>query len=423
MAIAEPAHASADEAVVHLLLSPDGRADPYPTYRWLLEHAPVHRSGFGPMWFLSRYEDCRSVLRDPHLVQPSTVLPGDPEPGAAVESQTMLFGPRRTRESPVATRSLLRLNPPDHTRLRGLVSRGFTPRRVEALRPAIEAMTDELLDAMAASGEVDVLDVLAFPLPVKVIGELVGVPPEDRDAFRPLVRTAASGLEPGLTDEQLAEVGRAADELQAYFRDLIATRRRDPRDDLTSVLLTAHDEADRLTEDEMVATLILVFAAGFETTTNLIGNGLVTLLRNPDELARLRADPGLTPLAVEELLRYESPVQFDARRAAEPTEVAGRVVETGEWVMTFLGAANRDPAVWDDPDTFRITARDTPVLSFGSGIHYCLGASLARLEGQVVFRRLLERFAHLELVEETPAWRNTFVLRGLDRLPVRVSVA
>ena len=424
------ARAEADRLTLELLLDPGTRAVPYDHYLRLRDLAPVHRAGFGPLWFCTGYDACREVLRDPRTVQPSTVLPGDPDPDedpAGADAGPGIFGNRRRRpEDPVTSRSLLRLNPPDHTRLRGLVSRGFTPRRVEGLRPAIEAMTDDLLDDLAAAGECDVLDVLGFPLPVRVIGELVGVPAEDRDDFRSLVRAGATSLEPDCTDEELAAAARAGATMQAYFRDLIAERRRAPADDLTSALVAVQEESAaegeaRLTDDEMIATLILIFAAGFETTTNLIGNGLVTLLQHPDELERLRRDPSLAPAAVEEILRYQAPVQMDARRAAEDLEVAGHHVAAGEWVMTFLGAANRDPARFEDPERFHIVERDTPVLSFATGIHYCLGASLARLEGQVVFPRLLERFGTLELLDREPRWRATFVLRGLERLPVRLA--
>lgn len=418
--------ARADRLAMEVLLDPATRAQPYDHYRQLRETAPVHRASFGPLWFCTRYADCHQVLRDPAMVQAATALPGDPGPDEeAPGGGAGLFGTRRSRqEDPVVSRSLLRLNPPDHTRLRGLVSRGFTPRRIERLRPAVGARTDELLDAMADAGEVDVLDALGFPLPAWVIGELVGVPASDRDRFRGLVRTAATALEPGTSDDELAAAIEANAEMQDYFRGLLATRRADRADDLASALIAVQEdhagEGDRLTDEEVIATLILIFAAGFETTTNLIGNGLLTLLRHPTETDRLRADPSLTEVAVEELLRVESPVQMDARRASRDVDLAGHVVPAGEWVITFLGAANRDPDHFDDPEHFRLVPRPTSVLSFASGVHYCLGASLARLEGQEVFRRLLDRFGTIELTEE-PAWRATFVLRGLQSLPVRLA--
>ncbi len=417
------APAEADQLVMELLLDPATRAEPYVHYRRLRQLDPLHHAGFAPLWFCTRYDDCREALRDPRMVQPGTRFPDDPPPGSD-EGGNQFFGARRSDELERPP-SLLGLNPPDHTRLRGLVSRGFTPRHVEALRPALETITDELLAGLPVGTEVDLLDVLGFPLPVRVIGELVGVPAVDRDRFRGLVRAAATSLEPGITDEQWDAAVEADGEMVVYFRDLIDRRRADPQDDLASALVEVQRESvaeagvAALTDDEIISTLILIFAAGFETTTNLIGNGVLTLLEHPDELARLRRDPSLDVAAVEEILRYQSPVQMDARRAAEDTVVGGREVAAGEWVMTFLGAANRDPDVFDDPERFHITPRPMPVLSFATGIHYCLGASLARLEGRVVFRHLLDRFASIELVD-TPTWRNTFVLRGLDALPVRL---
>jgi cytochrome P450 len=405
-----------DQLLLDLMLTPE-RSNPHDLYRQLREQAPVHHSELAPVWILTRYQDCRTLLRDNQFGKVEGVdLDEDVE-----ENPLFAANSRRRRDDPdpVASRSLIAINPPDHTRLRGLVSRAFTPRRIAELEPAVIAMTDEILDEIADATETEVLDVLGFRLPVRVIGELVGVPAVDRDQFRPLVRAAASALEPGTTDDQLAAAGVAAKELQDYFAELLTERQARPQDDLTSALIGARDDDDQLTEEEMIATLVLIFAAGFETTTNLIGNGLVTLLTHPDELIRLRANPELLPAAVEEMLRYESPVQVDARTALEPATIGDLEVAKGEWVITFLGAANRDPTVFDDPESFSIVERDSPPLSFASGIHYCLGASLARLEGEAVFGRLLNRFADMELVDDAPRWRNSIVLRGLEELNVR----
>jgi hypothetical protein len=408
--------ATPDQLVLELMLTPEGRADPYPRYRALREQVPIHASGFGPVWFLTRYEDSRQMLRDHRFGKP------DPDAPPPPEGENPLFGARRRRRpaDSVVNRSLINLNPPDHTRLRGLVSRGFTPKRVEAMEPAVAAMTASVLDDLASAGGGDVLDLLGFPLPARVIGELVGVPPADRDRFRSLVRTAATALEPGTADDELERAAESMGEMEEYFRALIARRRDEPADDLVSLLIAARDDEDRLTEDEMVITLILISAAGFETTTNLIGNGLLSLLRHPGELARLRADRSLVPAAVEEMLRFESPVQVDARQELEDADVGGVPIPAGSWAITFLGAANRDPAVFDDPESFRVVERDTPVLSFASGIHYCLGASLARLEGRIVFEQLLDRFEVIEWLDDEPAWRNTLILRGLTELNVRM---
>ena len=262
---------------------------------------------------------------------------------------------------------------------------------------------------------------LAFPLPANVISELIGIPRSDRDWLRPLILDLAATLEParGPTEAERAKVSR--DKVRDYLHELIDHRRAEPADDLLSGLIAVADGEDRLTVGEMMMTVILIYGAGFETTTNLIGNMVHTLLRNPDQLARMRADRSLVPAAVEEVLRYESPVQVDSRYAFEDVEIAGSLVRKGFVVMTLLGAANRDPAVIEDPDRFDVGRSEVPLLSFSSGIHYCLGASLARLEGQVVLAALLDRFPVWEATEEHPPWKPRLTLRGLARLPVALS--
>jgi cytochrome P450 len=312
--------------------------------------------------------------------------------------------------------SMLFLNPPDHTRLRGLVSKAFTPRTVERMRPHIGQITDDLLDTW--DGELDVISSLAFPLPVTVIGEMLGVPASDRRDFQPIVQAAVKGLEFSMTDEEFDAAMAALDRLNEYFAGLVAERRKSPQDDLLSSLIAARDEGDRLTEDEIVSTSILLFAAGFETTTNLIGNGLYALLSHPGELRRLRDDPGLMKPAVEEILRWDSPVQIDGRTAFEDVVVAGHEVPEGSTVVTLLGAANHDPTHYTEPGRFDVGRDEGPPMSFASGIHYCLGAALARLEGQVVFGRVLERFPTLELLDDAPHYKDNFVLRGLSELRV-----
>ena len=292
---------------------------------------------------------------------------------------------------------------------------------MQDLERQVGHMADVIVDRMAVAGDVDVMDVLAFRLPVQVIGQLVGVPPSDRDEFRTLVRDSAAALEPGVTAEQLEVAEHAMAIMDDYFRWLIARRRANLEHDLVSALIAARDGEDRLSEDEMVATLILLFAAGFETTTNLIGNGLLCLLRNPDQFARLRAEPDLVPSAVEEMLRFESPVQVDARTAFEPVEIDGHRIDSGETVVTFLGAANRDPAEFVDPERFDVTRDPNHPLSFAAGIHYCLGANLARLEGRIVFDRLVRRTADIEWLDDTPDWRGTLILRGVNHLHVRTT--
>jgi cytochrome P450 len=403
-----------DAVLLELFLTPDGKADPYPRYRQLLEHAPLHRSALD-FWVVSRYEDCQFVLRDPRFGKdPDEVGRRAGLPEDVVTAATAF---RRGRES------LLMLNPPDHTRLRKLVSKAFTPRTVETLRPHIVRLTDDILDGIASrSGpgrSVDVMAELAFPLPVTVIGEMLGVPAGDRAQFQTLVRDTTQTLELTLTMETLEAAGRAFDTMEAYFLDLVAERRDQPGDDLLSKLIAVEEAGDQLSIDELIATAILLFAAGFETTTNLIGNGLYALLQHPGELGRVRNDRGLVPLAVEELLRWDSPVQVDGRAVFADVEVGGQVVPAGATVLTLLGAANRDPSHWTEPNRFDVSRDEGPPMSFGSGIHYCLGASLARVEGQVVFDRLLARFPHWEYaLDGPPPRRDSLTLRGLQELPV-----
>ena len=397
-----------DELLRRLVTDPAAIADPYPLLAELRGTAPVHRLGTGDVWVLTRFEDCRSVLRHPDL--------GKPEPGDLVPS--VLGGAQ-----PVGPgeRSMLFLNPPDHTRLRSLVSRAFTPRRIEGLRASVGAMTDELLDDLAGTGGGDLIETLAYPLPAAVIGELVGVPRPDRPRLRPLVADIALRLEHrrGAGDEQ--RMRDSHDEMSEYLDGLIDRRRVEPGDDLLSGLIAVADGEDRLTRSELALTVMLLYAAGFETTTNLIGNIVHTLLRHPDQLARLRADRSLVPTAVEEVLRFEPPVQLDSRFAFADVEIASHVVPTGHNVLILLGAANRDPAAVDDPDRFDVGRSEVPLLSFASGIHYCLGASLARLEGQVVLAGLLDRFPTWTALEEAPPWKPRFTMRGLERLPVALS--
>jgi cytochrome P450 len=414
----EPAAASstrADELLLELFLTHEGHQDPHSRYRELHRIAPVHVSGTGDV-VLCRYDDCRALLRDDRFgknLQPRGV------PGAE-DSAAMEFRRQRAEELADAPVSMLLLNPPDHTRIRGLVNRAFTPRRVEGLRDHITALAEECFDDMAEAGDIDLLDALAFPLPVAVIGELVGVPRADWPRFRELMRTATLTLESGATVKELEEADRSGKEAWQYFVDLVAHKRQHPGDDLVTAMIEVSDsDGDRLTEGELIAQANVMFAAGFETTTNLIGNGVVALLRHPDQLALLRERPDLVSSAVEEMLRFDSPVQLDARSALEAAEVQGIACQEGQRVITLLGAANRDPVHWTEPDRFDVTRAEGPPMSFASGIHYCLGANLARAEGQVVVTGLLRRFRSLELTGELVN-RQRLTLRGYEAIPMRV---
>ena len=398
-----------DALLAELVATPEGRADPYPRYATLRERSPVHRSAFG-FWVLSRYDDCQQLLRHPGVGK---------DLSGALNSLGLTDEQRSEQDRFRNDRSnMLTTDPPDHTRLRGLVTRAFTPRTVETLRASIVALVDDLLDGFGA-GEVDVMDALAYPLPVTVIGEMLGVPAEDRPALRPLVRSVTAILELVVTREALAEASVADAKLQEYFAGLVAERRAHPQDDLLTKLIDAEDKGDQLSEHELISTAILLFAAGFETTTHLIGNGMLALLRHPDELARLRADRSLVRPAVEELLRYDSPVQIAARTTYEVLSIGGHEIAEGSVVLALLGAANRDPARFRDPGRFDVGRDEGPPMSFGGGIHFCLGAALARLEGQIVVDRLLDRFGSMELVEAPVVHRDSLTLRGLMDLRVR----
>lgn len=395
-----------DELLFRIITDPDVIADPYPLLRELRETSPVHRTGFSDFWILTRFEDCRTALRDQRL--------GSPEPGE--EGPALLSSSAQRRSD--GPRSLLFLNPPDHTRIRSLVSRAFTPRRVERLRPTVEAMTEELLDPVAAAGECDLIEALAFPLPANVISELVGVPIADRDWLRPIVSDLAATLEPNRQPSEVERANVSGLKMNEYLNGLIDRRRAQPADDLLSGLIAASDGEDRLTQQEVATTVSLIYAAGFETTMNLIGNIVHTLMRHPDQLARLRDDRSLVPTAVDEVLRFEPPVQIDGRYVRADTEIGGHAIPQGHGVLTLLGAANRDPAAVTDPDRFDVGRDEVPMLSFGSGIHYCLGAALARLEGQVVLQALLDRFSTWTPLDDNPPWKRRLTLRGLASLPV-----
>ena len=375
------------------------RANPYATYERLRRKDPVHYSRLAGGWVLTRYEDAQAVLLDHHR-----------------------FSNMQGRSDYGQDASLLDLDPPDHTRLRSLVSKAFTPRTVAEQAARVQQIVDDLLEATGDLERFDLIDVLAFPLPVIVIAEMIGVPTEDLAQFKEWSNAIVLSLEPARSEEQVRRFRRASEELYEYFEGIIAQRREEPKDDLISALLAAEDEGDKLSHLELLATLELLLVAGNETTRNLIGNGMLALLRNPGELERLRQDPALLDTAIDELLRYDSPVQLDGRYLLEDVEIGGKKLRAGEQVVAAVGAANRDPAAFSNPETLDVGRKEKSHISFGRGIHYCLGASLAVLEARIAFATVLKQFSSIRLAAE-PEYRPQVVLRGVEALWVEVERA
>ena len=380
--------------------------DPYPVYAALREKDPVHRSRLMNAWMFARHADVDAILRDHRSFS------GDPRKGTLTARQQAML--------PSADEfTMLFLDPPDHRRLRALVNKAFTPRAVEALEPRIRETLAALLDDIDDPGGFDLMRAVAHPLPVIVIAEMLGVPHEDRARFAVWSAQRARLLEPTVSPRERAVAQVATAEFDAFFRAIIERRRAAPEDDILSALVQAEEEGERLNERETLNMLRLLLIAGNETTTNLIGNGMLALLRNPDQLARLREDPGLIPSAVEELLRFDSPVQATFRRALADCEVNGFELRKRDNLVVLVGSANRDPDAFADPDRLDVGRGEAAHLSFGRGIHHCLGAPLARLEGRIVLEMLLDRFPRIGLRDESPRFRNGIVLRGLRSLPVR----
>jgi len=357
-------------------------------------------------WVLTRYDDVVAALRDPRL---------------AKEAIAAFVAARFGAPVPIMGLSMLDRDPPDHTRLRSLVSKAFTPRVVEGLRPRIQQIVDGLLRRALEKGSMDLIEEFAYPIPVNVICEMLGVPVEDHERFKGWSLDIARGLDSILLprDSEVPKRSVASrTALAEYFRELIAKRRASPRSDLLSALIAAEEAGDKLSENELLATCILLLIAGHETTVNLIGNGTLALLRHPDQLRRLRENPALIGTAVEELLRFDGPVQRTARIPSEDVVIDGHTIAKGEMVMPFIGAADRDPAQFPDPDRLDIGRTDNRHIAFGWGIHFCLGAPLARVEGQLAINTLVQRLPSLALATDAPEFRESLTLRGLKSLPV-----
>jgi cytochrome P450 len=391
-------------------LAPEFIRDPYPHYERLRSTDPMHLTPHG-MYLASRHAEASLVLRDKRFGKDF------------VERSKRRYGPKIMEEPVFRSMShwMLQQDPPDHARLRGLVVKAFTARRVEDMRPRIQQVVDETLDRIAARGHMDLIEDFAFRLPVTIICDMLGIPEDHREAFYSGSRNGGRLLDPvPLSPAEIAEANAGNAMAQMYFQQLFELRRKNPGDDLTTQLVQAEEDGSKLSNEELSANIILLFGAGHETTVNLIGNGLLALHRNPDQLALLKANPALITTAIEEFLRYDSSVQMGARVTLEDIDdLGGRKIPKGETVLCLLGSANRDPAVYPDrPDRLDITRPDVRPLSFGGGIHFCLGAQLARIEAEVAIATLLRRLPDLRLDDaENPEWRPTFVLRGLKTLP------
>jgi len=393
---------------LYRLLDPEVLANPYPLYRRLRTEDPVHWDPFLHAWVVTRYADVVTVLHRFSANRTPT-----PEQLAALGLETL------TPVARVMVRQMLFLDAPSHTRIRGLASQAFTPRRVERLREHIQDIMDGLLDAVLPRGRMDVIEDLAAPLPAIVTAEMLGVPTRDHQLLKKWSADFAEMLGNFQHNpDRAAGVLRSTEEMVAYFRDAVREQRERPRDGLVSALLAAEIDGDRFTEDEVIANVIVTMVGGQETTTNLIGNGIVTLLRNPHETARLREDPALLAPAVEELLRYESPSQHTARLAPDDVTLGGKLIRKRQAVIAVMAAGNRDPERFPDPDRLDLGRPDNRHLAFGWAAHFCFGAPLARIEGQIAFSTMLRRLPGLRLEPGPLVWRENLGLRGLTALPV-----
>jgi hypothetical protein len=391
-------------------LAPEFIRDPYPFYERLRANDPMHVTPFGAV-AASRHAEASLVLRDKRFGKDF------------VDRSIRRYGPKIMEEPVFRSMShwMLQQDPPDHARLRGLVVKAFTARRVEDMRPRIQEIVDQTLERLVRQGHMDLIEDFAFRLPVTIICDMLGIPEDHREVFYASSRDGGRLLDPvPLTPDEISQGNAANAMAQMYFQQLFELRRKNPGDDLTTQLVQAEEDGSKLTNEELTANIILLFGAGHETTVNLIGNGLLALHRNPDQLALLKANPSLITNAIEEFLRYDSSVQMSGRVALEDIDdLGGKRIPKGETVLCLLGSANRDPAVYPDhPDRLDITRTNVKPLSFGGGIHFCLGAQLARIEAEIAISTLLRRLPDLRLDDaEHPEWRPTFVLRGLKRLP------
>lgn len=401
------------QALDELLTSPSFFVDPYPVYHQLRAEEPVHWSEGWGVWVLTRYADAVSLLRDPrHFSNAGRFkifleqLPADVQDAMGALKQSYSVG-------------MLQSDPPDHTRLRALLNKAFTPRAVERMRPRIQVLMDRLLDRVQNQGHMDLLYDVAYQVPAIVIAEMLGVPVEDRERFTAWSDDIAGFQARG---RAVLETARRAQgslcAMEDYFRQLFHQRRAEPQDDLMTGLVQAEEQGDKLSEGELLSACTTLLVAGHETTRNLIGNGMLALLQHPEQMEKLRSNPAMIPSAVEELLRFNSPLQRGWRRVAEDIELHGHSIKQGQLVFVMIGAANRDPAVFADSDRFDITRQPNPHIAFGFGVHFCVGGPLARLEGAVAIETLLVRMPNLKLATDTVVWQENSLIRGLKSFPV-----
>jgi cytochrome P450 len=396
------------------VFNPNSRAfqrNPYPTYDQLRVTKPILYHEPLKLWFLSTYQDVSNLLKDRRLGRSIDHVMSREERGAVPPPESLKPFTR------LSEHSLFDMEPPDHTRLRSLVHKAFTPNRVTALRAEIEKIANALLDEAEKRESMDIIEDFAMPLPVTVIAELLGVPEADRYHLRPWSQDIVKMYELDHTPEQERRAVQAATDFSAYLRDLARQRRATPQDDLMTALVMAEETGDRLTEDELISTCVLLLNAGHEATVNVIGNGLFALFQHPDQLQSLKNDPALVESAVEEMMRYDTPLQLFRRWVFEDIEYRGHCFKKGTEVALLFGSANRDPARFDEPDRLNIRRKDNPHISFGAGIHYCLGAPLARLELVVAVGTLFRRFPRLRLAAQ-PDYKDGYVIRGLKELLV-----
>ncbi len=392
-------------------LARDFQHNPYPVYDELRATTPIFYWEPWKIWFFTRYEDVNTLLRDRRLGRTMQhILPLEQRyvPPAAIEPFER-----------ISQHSMFDKEPPEHTRLRGLVHKVFTPRRVESLRGQIESICNQLLDVVIDKGEIEVLNDFAVPLPVNVISELLGVPEADRHLLRPWSNDIVAMYELGHTEEQERLAVQSSIDFADYLRNLAADRRVNPQDDLITALVQVEEAGERLSMDELIATCVLLLNAGHEATVNVIGNGLWALLQHPDQMQALNQNASLIPTAVEELMRFDTPLQLFRRWVLEDMEYGGYQFKQGDELGFMFGAANRDPARFKNPNAVDITREDNPHISFGGGVHYCLGAPLARLELQIAYQTLLTRLPNLRLAGDAPEFKDAYVIRGLHDLRLR----